>query len=128
MSTQQKVEHFQRLFDEFEEKGGEGSAFAEWLAEIKVPQLEAENEALRTDKRRRHALYNAGFEVESEKTKHALEHAKRGDYEDEKCGLPMCFIHDVLRRADFERERERYWTDYLKDNETELALLTEGCR
>ncbi|MCK5558788.1 MAG: hypothetical protein KAJ01_10430 [Candidatus Hydrogenedentes bacterium] len=128
MSTQQKVEHFQRLFDEFEERGGEGFAFAEWLAEIKVPRLEAENEALRIDKRRRHALFNAGLEVEQKKTNHALAHAQRGDFEDEKCELPVCFIHDVLRRADFERERERYWTDYLTDNEVELARLTEGCR
>ena len=41
MSEQQKIRHFQRLFDEYELRGGEGFSFAEWLAEIKVPELEA---------------------------------------------------------------------------------------
>lgn len=104
-----------------------------WICEALavVEQCQADIVALQTDKRRRHALYNAGLAVEIEKTKHALEHARMGDFKDdvawnEGCGLPVCFIHDALRRADFEREQERYWTEYLDDNNVELALLGGG--
>ena len=48
-SEQQKIKHFHRLFDKYEKKGGEGFTFAEWLAEIIVPKLEAKIEALQED-------------------------------------------------------------------------------
>lgn len=101
-----------------------------WIGEAisVVEQCQVDLEVLRVDKRRRHALYNAGLAVEIEKTKHALEHARRGDFKDdaawnESCGLPVCFVHDPLRRADFEREQVEYWIEYLADNDIELALL-----
>ncbi len=49
MSERQKITRFHKLFDEYELRGGEGYAFAEWLAEVKVPQLDGEIATLKRE-------------------------------------------------------------------------------